>query len=155
VDEVVTLDQQAESDVDADTSDDAPFYAKKISQQPSAEEDSPAQINDGIDDDVIDLIDDDIVEPTSSYSEPVTAEAEETKESTLETKLPPIKVAGVGREAMSASAKDEKSQLQERYDTMEPDEKAYNILVDLGMVKVNPDPSSPDYDHSCDDELAD
>ncbi len=77
------------------------------------------------------------------------------QESTLETKLPPIKVAGVGREAMSARAKDERSQLQKRYDAMEPDEKAYNILVDLGMVKVNPDPSSPDYDHSCDDELAD
>ncbi len=79
MDEVVTLDQQAESDADADTSADAPFYARKISQQPSVEEDSPVQNNNGIDNDVIELIDDDIVEPTSSYSEAVTAEAEETK----------------------------------------------------------------------------
>lgn len=56
---------------------------------------------------------------------------------------------------MNPTTEEDKSQLQERYGAMEPGEKAYNILVDLGLVKVNPDPSSPDYDHSSDDEFAD
>ena len=37
---------------------------------------------------------------------------------------------------------------------MDPDEKAFKILVNLGMVQESPDPDSPDYDHSKDDEYA-
>lgn len=37
---------------------------------------------------------------------------------------------------------------------MDPDEKAFKILVNLGMVQESPDPDSPDYDHSTDDEFA-
>ena len=39
------------------------------------------------------------------------------------------------------------------YDSMDLEDKAFNILVDLGMVDETPDPDSPDYDHSNDDEF--
>ena len=42
-----------------------------------------------------------------------------------------------------------------KYDDIEdPGEKAFAILVDLGMVELHPDPDDPDYDHSDDDEYA-
>jgi hypothetical protein len=34
----------------------------------------------------------------------------------------------------------------------DPGEKAYQILVDLGIVEVTPDPEDPSYDSSKDDE---
>uniref|UniRef100_A0A7S2W9J9 peptidylprolyl isomerase n=1 Tax=Eucampia antarctica TaxID=49252 RepID=A0A7S2W9J9_9STRA len=37
---------------------------------------------------------------------------------------------------------------------MDPEERAFNILVDLGMVENTPDPDSPDYDSSKDEEMA-
>jgi len=39
------------------------------------------------------------------------------------------------------------------FDSMDLEDKAFNILVDLGMVDKTPDPDSPDYDHSKDDEF--
>jgi len=39
------------------------------------------------------------------------------------------------------------------FDSMDLEDKAFNILVDLGMVDKTPDPDSPDYDHSTDDEI--
>ena len=39
------------------------------------------------------------------------------------------------------------------FDSMDLEDKAFNILVDLGMVDKTPDPDSPDYDHSNDDEF--
>ena len=39
------------------------------------------------------------------------------------------------------------------YDSMDLEDKAFSILVDLGMVDETPDPDSPDYDHSNDDEF--
>mmetsp|Transcript_951 Transcript_951/g.1436 ORF Transcript_951/g.1436 Transcript_951/m.1436 type:complete len:667 (+) Transcript_951:32-2032(+) len=41
----------------------------------------------------------------------------------------------------------------EKYKDMDPEEKAFNILLDLGMVDSTPDPSSPDYDNSHDNEI--
>lgn len=35
-----------------------------------------------------------------------------------------------------------------QYKDMDQGEKAFNILVDLGMVEINPDPDSPDFDAS-------
>jgi hypothetical protein len=35
-----------------------------------------------------------------------------------------------------------------QFDNMDQGEKAFNILVDLGMVEVNPDPDAPDFDAS-------
>jgi len=40
------------------------------------------------------------------------------------------------------------------FQSLEPAERAYCILVDLGLIDVHPDPDSSDYDHSDDDELA-
>jgi hypothetical protein len=37
---------------------------------------------------------------------------------------------------------------------MDPEERAFNILLDLGIIESSPDPDSPEYDHSNDDELA-
>ena len=37
---------------------------------------------------------------------------------------------------------------------MDLEERAYNILLDLGSIALTPDPDSSDYDHSNDDELA-
>lgn len=38
--------------------------------------------------------------------------------------------------------------------TMDPSERAFRMLVDLGMVNITPDPDAPEYDHSDDDETA-
>lgn len=40
------------------------------------------------------------------------------------------------------------------YSSMDEEERAFNVLVDLGMVDLTPDPDSPDYDSSKDDEIA-
>jgi hypothetical protein len=37
---------------------------------------------------------------------------------------------------------------------MDLDERAFQILLDLGMIELTPDPDSPDYDPSEDDDLA-
>lgn len=64
------------------------------------------------------------------------------------------------REAQIAEARrqpkseEEEKALAERYGVMGDEERAFNILVDLGMIELTPDPESPDYDHSTDDELA-
>jgi hypothetical protein len=41
--------------------------------------------------------------------------------------------------------------LKARYDAMSPEDRAFAILNDLGMVEKNPNPSDPGYDHSNDD----
>ena len=51
------------------------------------------------------------------------------------------------------SAEVEKA-LAERYGAMGLQERAYTILVDLGIVSVTPVPGSKDYDASLDDEIA-
>jgi trigger factor len=48
----------------------------------------------------------------------------------------------------------EKKALSERYASMDLEERAFNILLDLGMIELTPDPDSPDYDHSNDHESA-
>jgi len=40
------------------------------------------------------------------------------------------------------------------YSTMDVGEQAFNILLDLGLISLTPDPDSPDYDSSMDDEFA-
>lgn len=37
---------------------------------------------------------------------------------------------------------------------LDPEEKAFRVLLDLGLVEATPDPDSPDYDSSKDDEIA-
>ena len=41
------------------------------------------------------------------------------------------------------------------YASMEIGERAFYVLLDLGLIALTPDPDSPDYDHSKDDEFAD
>lgn len=45
--------------------------------------------------------------------------------------------------------------LAAKYAGMKEEERAYNICVDLGLVQTTPDPDSPDYDSSKDDEFCD
>lgn len=40
------------------------------------------------------------------------------------------------------------------YASMDLEERAFNILLDLGLISLTPDPDSPDYDSSKDDEFA-
>lgn len=42
-----------------------------------------------------------------------------------------------------------------RYDGMDPEEKAFNILKDLGMIEIHADPDSPDFDASIYEEEED
>jgi len=54
---------------------------------------------------------------------------------------------------MEAKREAEKARI-ESYGAMSADERAFNILLDLGLIQASPDPDSEDYDHSNDDELA-
>jgi len=50
---------------------------------------------------------------------------------------------------------EEEKALQEKYGAiMNLGERAFQILLDLWMIELTPDPDSPDYDHSEDDEIA-
>lgn len=50
----------------------------------------------------------------------------------------------------------EEKELSVRYAALEDiEERAFAILVDLGMVFVHPDPKAADYDSSMDDDLVD
>jgi hypothetical protein len=49
---------------------------------------------------------------------------------------------------------EEESLLAERYASMDMKDRAFNILLDLGMITPSNDPDDPDYDKSADFELA-
>jgi len=44
--------------------------------------------------------------------------------------------------------------LAEKYAALEAGERAFAILIDLGIVDISPDPDSKDYDSSSDDQFA-
>lgn len=44
--------------------------------------------------------------------------------------------------------------LAEKYASMSEEERAFAILLDLGMIKSSPDPDDPNYDSSSDDEFS-
>jgi hypothetical protein len=87
-------------------------------------------------------------EATAQEEESVSTEAASKEE---EDKSAAAKLEEAAEEP--ASPEDEEV-TSERYREMDPEERAYNILVDLGMVALTPDPDSPDYDDSQDDEIA-
>lgn len=67
------------------------------------------------------------------------------------------------KQKKGASAKSEVKRLEEvlasktpsrDYASMEIGERAFCVLLDLGLITLTPDPDSPDYDHSTDDEVA-
>ena len=90
-----------------------------------------------------------VAEPVIAEPEPVVeAEPEPVVEAEPEEVEAPVAEetpAPVPTPAPVAEKKD--------YDSMDLEDKAFNILVDLGMVDETPDPDSPDYDHSNDDEF--
>lgn len=49
---------------------------------------------------------------------------------------------------------EEEKKLAERYGGMNLEERAYNILIDLGMIIPSEDPDSAYYDKTADSELA-
>ena len=66
--------------------------------------------------------------------------------------------------ANTSDAKNESKRLQKTlaskpsgrdYASMEVGERAFHILLDLGLITLTPDPDDPEYDHSQDDEFAD
>jgi len=127
-----------------------------------------------------DSFDDDLMEKLSRESlereekeaaEAAAAEDVQGKEASLAAEAPAQEEESLHTEAASkeedkpAEAKLEEAAEQpaspedeevtsERYGEMDPEERAYHILVDLGMVNLTPDPDSPDYDDSQDDEIA-
>ena len=50
---------------------------------------------------------------------------------------------------------DEEKKLQEKYALMDSGDRAFAILMDLGMIDASPDPKDPNYDSSRDDEDCD
>jgi|EP00970_Alexandrium_tamarense_P011540 hypothetical protein len=76
----------------------------------------------------------DQVEEQAKIEEPKVEEAEETKPEPVEASAP---VAPTSNE-VDASA----------YEGMDLEEKAFSILSNLGMVDINPDPDSPEFDAS-------
>mmetsp|Transcript_16312 Transcript_16312/g.23898 ORF Transcript_16312/g.23898 Transcript_16312/m.23898 type:complete len:285 (+) Transcript_16312:84-938(+) len=47
----------------------------------------------------------------------------------------------------------EEKALSDRYGAMDAEERAFNILLDLGMIENTPDPDDPDYNDGKDEEL--
>lgn len=60
----------------------------------------------------------------------------------------------VVRARMQPKLPEEEKALASRYGSMDAQERAYNILLDLGLIQLHVDPESDAYDHSNDDELA-
>ena len=71
--------------------------------------------------------------------ESAVVEEEETVTSTASDESEPADVL-----EQPKSEEDEEA-LAAKYAAMPPDERAFNILLDLGMVELTPDPDSPDY----------
>lgn len=74
----------------------------------------------------------------------------------VETESAEEEIEPVKSEEPSASTEDSESDAStepeeidaSRYDGMDPEEKAFNILKDLGMIEMHADPDSPDFDAS-------
>mmetsp|Transcript_28127 Transcript_28127/g.62619 ORF Transcript_28127/g.62619 Transcript_28127/m.62619 type:complete len:266 (-) Transcript_28127:171-968(-) len=82
----------------------------------------------------------------------VEAEASaEIKEVEAEEKVAATEAAAVIKPEPSPAGQ---SAPRKDYGGMDLEEQAFNILLDLGAVSLTPDPDSPDYDSSKDDELA-
>lgn len=80
---------------------------------------------------------------TEEEPEPVVEAEPEPEPKEVEARV--VEETSVSAPAPVAEEKD--------FDSMDLEDKAFNILVDLGMVDKTPDPDSPDYDHSTDDEI--
>jgi outer membrane biosynthesis protein TonB len=92
-------------------------------------------------------------EPVAA-AEPVVAEPEPVVEAEPEPEPGPEKVeAPVAAETTAPAPTPAPVAEEKDYGSMDLEDKAFNILVDLGMVDETPDPDSPDYDHSNDDEF--
>mmetsp|Transcript_31391 Transcript_31391/g.91998 ORF Transcript_31391/g.91998 Transcript_31391/m.91998 type:complete len:667 (+) Transcript_31391:133-2133(+) len=90
-----------------------------------------------------------------AVAEPVVAEPEPVVEAEPELEPEPEDVEAPVAEETPAPAPTPAPVAEEKdYGSMDLEDKAFNILVDLGMVDKSPDPDSPDYDNSKDDEFA-
>ena len=90
-----------------------------------------------------------------------------SKSKVREEKVKPTKAKHGAKEkdnANTSDAKNDSKRLQETlaskpssrdYASMEVGERAFHVLLDLGLITLTPDPDDPDYDHSKDDEFAD
>lgn len=89
-----------------------------------------------------------------AVAEPVVAEPEPVVEAEPEPEPEPEEVEAPVAEETPAPAPTPTPVAEKKdYDSMDLEDKAFNILVDLGMVDETPDPDSPDYDHSNDDKF--
>jgi trigger factor len=92
-------------------------------------------------------------------TEDIEAKAAADAKAKEETEIAEATTAAQTHEAEVAEAREqptsaeEEKKLQERYASMDLEERAFNILVDLGSVELTPDPESPTYDNSEDSEF--
>ena len=83
------------------------------------------------------------------------APAEQVKpESKVEPKVEPRAAAADEEEGSKRLEVALASKPKRDYSTMDVEERAFNILLDLGLISLTPDPDSPDYDSSMDEEFA-
>lgn len=63
------------------------------------------------------------------------------------------KTAAIMLARQQPKSKREEKALQKKYGRLEPNERAFQILLNLGMIIEHPDPDLPNYDHTFDDEF--
>ena len=100
-----------------------------------------------------------LVDDGTAAEEEIEAKAAADAKAKEETEIAEATTAAQTHEAEVAEARqqptsaEEEKKLQERYASMDLEERAFNILVDLGSVELTPDPESPTYDNSEDSEF--
>lgn len=92
------------------------------------------------------VAEEDVAEETAPTEEEVVV-AEEEEIEVVEEEPEPAESEEITAEAVESSEEPEEIDAS-RYDGMDPEEKAFNILKDLGMIEMHADPDSPDFDAS-------
>ncbi len=92
------------------------------------------------------VAEEDVAEETAPAEEEVEV-AEEEEVEVAEEEPEPAESEEIIAEAVESSEEPEEIDAS-RYDGMDPEEKAFNILKDLGMIEMHADPDSPDFDAS-------
>jgi hypothetical protein len=68
-------------------------------------------------------------------------------------KVATSKISAINLARQQPKSKKEENALQKKYGRLEPKERAYQILLDLGMIIEHPDPDSSNYDSSFDNDF--
>ena len=79
--------------------------------------------------------------------------AEEAKAKTAAEAKAKAKAKATEEAKVKAASETDPDAVAAKYAEMPLEERAYNILLDLGMIELTPDPDSPDYDSTNEDEF--